>query len=148
MISSVITPQPVSQFTEYECWCAFLMMAASSRNMQQRIDVMYKFLCVQVVGFINSNNLVNFNFSPDMKIFFYIMLINVASLNTYIYILYVYYFCRFISSFKVSIRYINVLQLVPPPPPTPLPGTTLLLAQPMCTREHTRFILPLTLAPS
>jgi len=46
-------------------------MAASSQNMLHWIDVMYMYLYVQVVRLINSNNLVNFNFSVDLKIFLY-----------------------------------------------------------------------------
>jgi len=37
----------------FECWCGFLMMAVNSRNMQRRIDVMYMYCYVQVVGLMN-----------------------------------------------------------------------------------------------
>jgi len=60
---------------------------------------MYMYWYVQVVGLTNGNVLVNFNFSLHIKIFFYFMLINLAYLNKYIYII----FCHFIYYFTVSI---------------------------------------------
>ena len=37
---------------------------------------MYTYWYVQVVGLMNSNSLVNFNFSSDIKIFLFFMVIN------------------------------------------------------------------------
>ena len=56
---------------------------------------MYMYWYVQVVGLMNLNNLVNFTISVDIKIFLYLMRINLASVNKY--------FCHFIYYFTVSI---------------------------------------------
>jgi len=53
--------------------------------------------------------------------------------------MYIPYFCNFIY-FTVSIRYIIAFSWS-----HPLPGKSILLAQPICTREHTGFMLALTL---
>jgi hypothetical protein len=41
------------------------MMAVSSRNMPQWIDVIYMYLYMHVVGLMNANNLINFRFSVN-----------------------------------------------------------------------------------
>ena len=87
----------------FECWCGFLMINVNSRNMQRWNDVMCMYWYVQVVGHMNWNCLANLNFSVDIKMFLYFMLINLYSSNKWICIFNI--FCHLIYYFSVSNRY-------------------------------------------
>jgi len=96
---------------------------------------MYRY--VQVVGLINLNNVVNFNFSVGIEVFLHFILTTLSSLNKQIYIF---------LKFHISGSQLDILSF--PLGLTPILRTPILLAQPKCTCEQTGFILALTLAAS
>lgn len=77
----------------------------------------YVLVCASLM---NVNNLVTFHFSLHMNIFLHCMIINLVSLNKYIYICYFFV----ITYFRVSVTYSSVFQSV-----QPLEETSILLAQ-------------------
>ena len=85
---------------------------------------MYMYWYVQVVGHMNWNCLANLNFSVDIKMFLYFMLINLYSSNKWICIYII--FCHFIYYFSVLNKYNIFFSVHPSGHSWPLIGWTIL----------------------
>jgi len=114
MKSGVITPNTVSQFTKF--WVLVWLLGDSCQQPKHvAVDWchVYVLVCARLMKI---NKLVNFNCSHNMNTFKYCMIINLASLNIYIYII-------FVISFHILTSQLVMVVFFSRSPPSPRMNT-------------------------